>query len=194
MRRIEALRQRQAGREKTRVPTETAMPVRAAKRGMTIFVCVLLAVAVYVATRGVTRPAPDVVFVSLQGEKVDTSSLRGKVAIVSFWATDCVPCRKEMPELVQTYDRYHGQGLEVIAVAMRHDPPNFVIDYTQRNRLPFKVALDPMGELARAFGDVQTTPTLVVIDKRGRILEQLQGGADFAALHRLIERKLAEAA
>jgi hypothetical protein len=69
-----------------------------------------------------------------------------------------------------------------------------VIDYTQRNRLPFKVALDPMGELARAFGDVQTTPTLVVIDKRGRILERLQGGADFAALHRLIERKLAEAA
>jgi thioredoxin-related protein len=51
-----------------------------------------------------------------------------------------------------------------------------------------------MGELARAFGDVQTTPTLVVIDKRGRILEQLQGVADFAALHLLIERKLAEAA
>jgi hypothetical protein len=41
---------------------------------------------------------------------------------------------------------------------------------------------------------VQTTPTLVVIDKRGRILEQLEGVADFAALHLLIERKLAEAA
>ena len=170
------------------------MTVRAAKRGITIFVCVLLAVAVYFAARGVTRPAPDVVFVSLQGEKIPTGSLRGKVAIVNFWATDCVPCRKEMPELVQTYERYHGQGLEVIAVAMRHDPPNYVVDYAERNRLPFKVALDPLGELARAFGDVQATPTLLVIDKRGRILERVEGEADFAALHRLIERKLAEAA
>ena len=170
------------------------MPGRATKRGMTIVVCVLLAVAFYFTARGVTRPAPDVVFVSLQGERIDTSSLRGKVAIVNFWATDCVPCRKEMPQLMQTYDRYHGQGLEVIAVAMRHDPPNYVIDYAERYRLPFKVALDPMGELARAFGNVQATPTLVVIDKRGRMLEQLQGEADFAALHRLIERKLAEAA
>ncbi|HWI13197.1 MAG TPA: TlpA disulfide reductase family protein, partial [Burkholderiales bacterium] len=131
------------------------MPVFAARRGLTIFVCALAAVGAYFAVRGITRPAPDVTFVSLQGEKISTTALRGKVAIVNFWATDCVPCRKEMPELAQTYARYRAQGLEVIAVAMRHDPPNYVVSYAERNRLPFKVALDPMGELARAFGNVQ---------------------------------------
>jgi len=170
------------------------MPVLAAKRGLTIFVCALVAVGAYFAVRGTTRPAPDVTFVSLEGEKISTTALRGKVAIVNFWATDCVPCRKEMPQLAQTYARYRSQGLEVIAVAMRHDPPNYVMSYAERNRLPFKVALDPMGELARAFGDIQTTPTLVVIDKRGRILEQVQGEPDFDALRRLLERKLAETA
>ncbi|MGE5526162.1 MAG: TlpA disulfide reductase family protein [Rhodospirillaceae bacterium] len=170
------------------------MRVRAAKRGIAIFAVVLLACAGYLGLRGLTQPAPDVIFVSLQGEKISTAQLRGKVAIVNFWATDCVPCRKELPQLIQTYQRYRGQGLELIAVAMRHDPPNFVIGYAERNRLPFKVALDPMGELARSFGDVQVTPTMVVIDKRGRILQQVQGEPDFDALHRLLERSLAEAA
>jgi peroxiredoxin len=170
------------------------MRLSAAKRGLAIFACMLTAVALYFAVRGVTRAAPDVVFVSLQGDKIPISALHGKVTLVNFWATDCAPCRKEMPELVRTYERYRSQGLEVVAVAMRHDRPDYVIDYTERNALPFKVALDPLGELARAFGGVEATPTLVVIDKRGRILEQVEGIADFAALRRLIERKLAEAA
>lgn len=168
------------------------MPARAMKSGVTIFVCTLLAVAAYFVVRGMTQPAPDVVFVSLQGEKIPTSALRGRVAIVNFWATDCRPCREEMPELVQTYDRYRGRGLELIAVAMRHDPPNYVIQYAERNRLPFKVALDPMGELARAFGNVEVTPTMVVVDKRGRMIVRVQGEPDFEALRELIERELAK--
>lgn len=170
------------------------MAARAMKRGVTIFGCVLLAVAAYFFARGVTQPAPEVVFVSLQGEKIATSALRGKVAIVNFWATDCRPCREEMPELVQTYERYRGRGLKLIAVAMRHDPPNYVIEYAQRNRLPFTVALDPMGELARAFGNVEVTPTLVVVDKRGRMIARVQGEPDFEALRELIERELAKEA
>lgn len=138
--------------------------------------------------------APEVTFVSLQGEKITTAGLRGQVAIVNFWATDCVPCRNEMPQLVQTYERYRARGLELVAVAMRHDPPNRVLHYAERNRLPFKVALDPMGELARAFGDVRVTPTMVVIDRRGRIVREVRGEPDFAALHRLLERELAEPA
>ncbi len=172
----------------------TAKRIDAMKKALAISACAVLVLAGYFALRGGARPAPEVIFVTLQGEKITTAGLRGKVAIVNFWATDCVPCRKEMPKLVQTYERYRGQGLELIAVAMRHDPPNYVLQYTERNRLPFKVALDPLGEIARAFGDVRVTPTLVVIDRRGRIVEQVQGEPDFPALHRLLERGLAAAA
>jgi peroxiredoxin len=99
---------------------------------------------------------------------------------------------KEMPRMVTTYNKYQKQGLEFVAVAMRHDPPNYVINYTEKNALPFKVALDPMGKLAQAFGDVKLTPTTIVIDKRGNIVSRILGEPDFAKLDALIEQKLAE--
>ena len=139
------------------------------------------------------RPAaPQVAFVSLQGEKITTASLRGKVVLVNFWATDCVTCVKEMPEIVATYNKYRSQGFETIAVAMRHDPPNYVLGYVEKNKLPFTVALDPMGELAKAFGEVKLTPTTFVIDKQGKVVTRILGEPDFAKLHALLEEKLGE--
>lgn len=139
------------------------------------------------------RPAaPQVNFVSLQGEKITTASLRGKVVLVNFWATDCVTCVKEMPEIVATYNKYRSQGFETIAVAMRHDPPNYVLGYVEKNKLPFTVALDPMGELAKAFGEVKLTPTTFVIDKQGKVVTRILGEPDFAKLHALLEEKLKE--
>jgi peroxiredoxin len=139
------------------------------------------------------RAAPDVVFTSITGERIAAADLRGRVVLVNFWATDCVVCVREMPKLVQTYNQFRSRGLELVAVAMRYDPPNYVLDYTARNALPFKVALDPMGELAKAFGNVTLTPTTIVIDKRGQMVERILGEPDFPALEKLIEQKLGEA-
>jgi peroxiredoxin len=136
--------------------------------------------------------APQATFVSLTGETITTGGLKGKVVLVNFWATDCVPCVKEMPDLVRIYNRYRGHGFEFIAVAMKHDPPHYVVKYAEANRLPFKVALDPMGELAKAFGNVKLTPTTFVIDKRGTIVLKITGEADFARLNALLEEKLKE--
>lgn len=139
------------------------------------------------------RPvAPEVTFVSLQGEKITTASLRGKVVLVNFWATDCVTCVKEMPEIVATHVKYRDRGYETIAVAMRHDPPNYVLNYAEKNKLPFKVALDPMGDLAKAFGEVKLTPTSFLIDKQGNVVTRILGEPDFAKLHALLEQKLGE--
>ena len=136
--------------------------------------------------------APGVTFVSIKGEKITTESLRGRVVLVNFWATDCVTCVKEMPDITATYNKYRGQGFETIAVAMRHDPPNYVLNFVEKNGLPFTVALDPMGELAKAFGEVKLTPTTFVIDKRGKIVTRILGEPDFAKLHALLEEKLKE--
>ena len=136
--------------------------------------------------------APPVTFVSLQGEKITTADLRGKVVLVNFWATDCPTCIKEMPDIIKTYNKYRAQGFETIAVAMKHDPPNYVLNYTEKNALPFKVALDPQGELARAFGEVKLTPTTFIIDRRGNIVNRILGEPDFAKLHALLEEKLKE--
>jgi peroxiredoxin len=135
--------------------------------------------------------APEVTFTSLSGEKIDMQSLRGKVVMVNFWATSCTTCVKEMPEMVQTYNKYKDKGLAFVAVAMSYDPPNYVLNYAQTRNLPFKVALDTQGDLAKSFGDVNMTPTTFVIGKDGSILKRYLGEPDFDALHQLLEKELA---
>lgn len=138
-----------------------------------------------------TEAAPSVTFSSIAGEQVPMQSLRGKVVMVNFWATSCTTCIKEMPAMVETYNKYKDRGLDFVAVAMSYDPPNYVLNYAQTRQLPFTVALDSQGEVAKSFGDVQLTPTTFVIDKEGRIIKRYVGEPDFAALHQLLEKALA---
>ena len=138
-----------------------------------------------------STPAPDVTFISIAGDKVSTQSLRGKVVMVNFWATSCVTCVKEMPDMVATYNKYKGQGLEFVAVAMQYDRPDYVLNFAEQRKLPFTVALDSAGDIARQFGDVTLTPTTFLIDKEGRIIKTYVGAPDFGAVHKLIEKELA---
>ncbi|HJV83331.1 TlpA disulfide reductase family protein [Noviherbaspirillum sp.] len=135
--------------------------------------------------------APDVTFSSVNGEKISLRSLRGKVVMVNFWATSCTTCVKEMPEMVRTYNAFKDRGLDFVAVAMSYDPPNYVLNYAQTRQLPFKVALDTQGDIAKSFNDVKLTPTTYVIDKKGNIIKRYVGEPDFAALHQLLEEALA---
>ena len=142
-------------------------------------------------TVGSTTMAPQVTFIDLSGKKISTESLRGKVVIVNFWATDCKSCVREMPQMVETYNKFKGQGLEFVAVAMKYDPPNYVINFTEANKLPFTVALDSGGDIAKSFNEVQLTPTTFVIDKEGRIIKRYVGEPDFAAFHVILQKALA---
>ncbi len=137
------------------------------------------------------QTAPDVTYMNLKGEKISTQSLRGKVLMVNFWATTCSTCVAEMPQMVATYNQYHSQGLEFVAVAMRDDPPNLVLNYAETRQLPFHVVLDLQGKLAQSFGDVKATPTTFVIDKQGRIIKRYVGKPSFEELHKLLQQELA---
>jgi len=135
--------------------------------------------------------APDMTFTTLKGEKFSTADLRGKVILVNFWATSCVTCVAEMPQLVETYNRYKDRGLDFVAVAMYYDRPDYVLNFTNERQLPFKVVLDLQGEAAKRFGDVQMTPTTYLIGKDGRFIRRYLGEPNFEELHKLIEQKLA---
>jgi peroxiredoxin len=134
--------------------------------------------------------APDVTFISIDGQKISSQDLRGKVVMVNFWATSCATCVKEMPQMVETYNKFKSQGLQFVAVAMSYDPPNYVLNYAETRKLPFKVALDSGGDLAKQFGDVAMTPTTFVIGKDGKILKRYLGEPDFASLHALLQKSL----
>jgi len=137
-------------------------------------------------------PAPDAAFVRLDGSASRIAALRGKVVLVNFWATSCASCVAEMPSLIDTHRRFNARGFETLAVAMSYDPPAYVSNFAQRRELPFWVAIDNTGAIARAFGDIRLTPTTFLIDKRGSVVKRYVGAPDFKALNALVEELLAE--
>ena len=137
--------------------------------------------------------APSVTYTLLDGQKLSTADLKGQVVLVNFWATSCATCVVEMPALVATYNRYKSRGYTMLAVAMQYDPPAYVARFAETRQLPFGVVIDNTGEIANRFGDVKLTPTSVLINKRGEIVKRYVGAPDFAALHKLVEKLLAEA-
>lgn len=139
-----------------------------------------------------SEPAPPSTFVLLDGSKSTTADLKGKVTLVNFWATTCVSCVKEMPQLAATYDKFKSRGFETVAVAMSYDPPSYVVSFAQSRQLPFKVAIDNTGEVARAWGDIKITPTTFIVNKNGQIVKRYIGEPDFDALHQLLDKLLNE--
>ncbi|WP_431263995.1 TlpA disulfide reductase family protein [Roseateles chitinivorans] len=139
------------------------------------------------------EPAPQVSYVLLDGSKhASVQAWPGKVMLVNFWATSCTTCVKEMPQVIATHQKYKDKGFDTLAVAMSYDPPAYVANYAETRNLPFGVAMDSTGEIARSFGKVQLTPTTFLINKRGEIVKRFVGEPDFAALHGTIEKLLAE--
>jgi peroxiredoxin len=141
---------------------------------------------------GTRDPAPEVGYTLLDGAKGSLAGLRGKVVLVNFWATSCVSCVKEMPDLVATHRKYQSRGYETLAVAMSYDPPAYVAQFAQSRQLPFGVVIDNTGAIARGFGDVKITPTTFVLDKQGRIARRYVGEPQFDELHALVDKLLSE--
>ncbi len=151
---------------------------------------VVLAVGAFVFLGSGTAKAPESTFVLLDGSRVSTADFKGKVTLVNFWATSCTTCVAEMPKVIATYDKYKAKGFDTVAVAMSYDPPAYVVNYAETRKLPFKVAIDNTGAVAKAWGEVKLTPTTYIVDKQGHIVKRYVGEPDFAELHVLIDKLL----
>jgi peroxiredoxin len=99
-----------------------------------------------------------------------------------------------MPQIMATHEKYKAKGYQTVAVAMSYDPPAYVANFAKTRQLPFGVAIDNTGDIAKGFGDVRLTPTSFLINKRGEIVKRYVGAPDFASLHTLVEKLLAEQA
>ena len=126
--------------------------------------------------------APDITVVTTSGERIALAGMRGKPLLVTFWATTCPSCIKEMPQLIDLYQELSPLGLKVIGIAMSYDPPNRVLAMQGTRSIPYTIALDIDAHAARAFGDVQLTPTTFLIAPDGRIVYQKTGSLDMDAL------------
>jgi peroxiredoxin len=168
-------------------------PSRTIALGLGALAIGVAATLAYLAA-GTAQAAPDVGYVRLDGSKARTGDFKGKVVLVNFWSTSCATCVKEMPQIAATHQKYRARGYDTLAVAMQDDMPAYVVNFTESRKLPFTVTMDTRGEIASRFGGVKATPTSLLINKRGEIVKRYVGEPDFAALHTLVEKLLAEEA
>jgi thiol-disulfide isomerase/thioredoxin len=160
------------------------------KYGVSLFLLTMLLTIGWQLTQ--KSSAPNVTFTTINGKKISMDSLKGKVVLINFWASDCAICVKEMPDLVNIYNAYKAKGFVVIAVAMPYDPPAQVLNYTLLKALPFVVMHDGFGEISKAFGDVAYTPTSFVYDKKGLRIFKKSGELNFTDLKQILDFELAK--
>ena len=164
------------------------------RRGlMTLGLAATLGTSLLLGGCGTRDAAPPSTFVLLDGSTTTTADLKGKVMLVNFWATTCVSCVQEMPDLVTTHHKFQSRGFDTVAVAMSYDPPAWVMNFAQSRKLPFKVAIDNTGAVSKAWGDIRVTPTTFLVDQQGKIVKRYVGPPNFEALHTLLDGMLAKA-
>lgn len=127
---------------------------------------------------------------TISGEKITSKDLLGKVVLINFWATDCTSCIAEMPDLINTFNKYKDQNFKLIAVSMFYDPPSRVLSFSKNKKLPFPVVLDLDKKIASQFNEVKLTPTSFLIDHKGKIVNKIIGEINFNEFHHLLEKTL----
>jgi len=115
------------------------------------------------------REHPEFTLTDLAGKSWTFSELGGKVVLVSFWATWCPPCRKEMPDLDALYGRFSAKGLVVLGIS--DEEADKVSPFIREHKVSFPVMLDPGRKAHEAFV-VEGIPKSFVYDREGKLVAQ----------------------
>jgi len=118
--------------------------------------------------------APDFALKDIDGKTVHLSDYRGKAVVLNFWATWCPPCKTEMPWLVDLQNKYRGQGLEIVGVALDEASKDEIAKFARDMRLNYSVVIGD-DNTADAYGNVQMLPTTFYIDRDGKITSRVIG-------------------
>jgi peroxiredoxin len=156
-----------------------------ARRGA---VCVLVCWAVAWSALGIERgdPAPHFAAKTIDGERLTSESLRGKVVLIQFWATWCEYCKKDEAGLEAVTKEFAKDGLVVLAVNMG-EPRRKVKKYVEASARPWKIVMAEDTTLA-AICEAKGYPLYVLIDREGVVAGTQHGAAGEGALRRLLAR------
>jgi peroxiredoxin len=113
-------------------------------------------------------PAPDFTLDDASGVPVRLSQFRGKVVLLSFWATWCIPCRTEIPWFLEFHGTYKDRGLAVLGVSLDDDGWKAVKPYIDKMKVDYPVMV-ASGDVASRYGGLNSLPVTLIIDKSGRI-------------------------
>jgi cytochrome c biogenesis protein CcmG/thiol:disulfide interchange protein DsbE len=120
-------------------------------------------------------PAPNFTLDRLVGTgSLSLASLRGKAVVVNFWASDCSPCKQEMPRLVSFAHTWSSRGVVVVGIDVLEYRKGPAQAFTRRYRATYPMVFDPNGSTVAPWG-VAATPQTFFVDRRGRIVDHVLG-------------------
>lgn len=129
------------------------------------------------------KPAPTLDGTTMDGPSLHLSDLRGRWVLVNFFATWCVPCRREHPDLVRFQAAHRGPGDVQIVGVIYSDTVSAVRDFRDRNGGDWPMVTDPGGRIALDFG-VSGVPESFLISPSGVVVSKLVGGVSQPGLER----------
>ena len=128
----------------------------------------------------------------LSGVEQSLGSLKGRIVILNFWATYCIPCRKEMPDLAALQNKFAPFGVQVIGVSTDDlEDRAKVLEFVRETKVNFPIWIGGSIEHMMSFGLGGALPGTVVIDREGNIFKSISGVIDQAMLRKEIESLLA---
>jgi thiol:disulfide interchange protein DsbD len=136
-----------------------------------------------------TRPTEaELPFKTLDGGAFDASSVAGKVLVVNFWATWCVPCRKEIPSFNKMNKELGPKGVAVIGVSMDEDGAEAVKPFIEKNPMDYTVALG--SDAAKDRYGIGALPVTIVVDRTGKIVHKFEGFTQPADIQKAVKQAL----
>jgi peroxiredoxin len=139
--------------------------------GQAILLVFTFAAAVQLAAQ---QKAADLSFRDINGKAFRLSDLRGKVVLLNFWATWCVPCKAEMPDLVKHQRRYRSRGLRILGITYPPEETTAVRRFIKELKLNYPV-ITGTKETKQAFTTSETLPLTVIIDRAGNVRGIIEG-------------------
>lgn len=116
--------------------------------------------------------AADFTLRDLDGKSVSLSSFKGKVVLVNFWATWCLPCQKEMPELQKIYKDLEPKGFVVLSISADDARTSSQVKpLIKRNGYTYPVLLDTQTAVVSQYNPTKTLPYSVLVDRQGRVAQ-----------------------
>ncbi len=140
------------------------------------------------------KKAPNFCLRDLNGKTVELKNFNGNIVILTFWATWCGPCKKEMPAFEALYQRFKHKKFSFFAISVDYEGSNSVAEFIKKNGYTFPVLVDPKNSVIDLF-EIRGIPTTVIIDKKGMILGKAVGQRDWSKpevislINHLLEKK-----
>jgi thiol-disulfide isomerase/thioredoxin len=124
--------------------------------------------------------------VTLEGDAITSSSLKGKVVIMDFWATWCPPCRKEIPSFIALQEAYGDKGLVVLGVSLDDGGPQVVRAFADKAGINYPLAMGNR-DILKAAGGVEALPTTLIINRDGDVVDKHVGYASKETFEKAIQ-------